>query len=70
MQRLEGFYLLLSNNATYNRKLLALGGLSEISSALRADWGLLRSREQDRSMEPVYESVSSTRMEIGTDRLR
>lgn len=57
-------------NQTHDRKLLVLGGLSEISSALRVDWGLLRSNEQDRSTEPQYESVSSTRMEMGTDRLR
>ncbi len=49
---------------------MALGGLSEIASALRADCGLLKSREQDRSIESEYESVSSTSMEIGTDRLR
>lgn len=54
---------------THSRK-LALGGLSEISSALRVDWGLLRSREQERSIESEYESVSSTKMETGTDRLR
>ena len=47
-----------------------LGGLSEMSSAMRVDWGLLRSREQDRSIESEYESVSSTRTEIGTDKLR
>lgn len=47
-----------------------LGGLSEISSTLKVDWGRLRSREQDRSIESEYESVSSTRMETGTDRLR
>lgn len=68
MQR--DFHPLLSNDLTYGRKLLVLGGLPEISSALRLDCCLLRSREQDRSIEPEYESVSSTRMEIGTDRLR
>lgn len=54
---------------THSRKLV-LGGLSEISSALRVDWGLLRSSEQERSIESENESVSSTKMEIGTDRLR
>lgn len=60
----------MSNNLTYDRKLLVMGVLSEFSSALRVDWGLLRSREPDRSTEPEYKSVSSTRMEMGTDRLR
>lgn len=55
---------------THGRKLLVLVGLSDISFALRVDWGLLRSNEQDRSTEPEYESVSSTRMEMGTERLR
>lgn len=43
--------LLLSGTTTYGRKLV-LGGLSEISFARKADCGLLRSREQDRSIEP------------------
>lgn len=61
---------MLRDNQTHGRKLHMLGGLSEISSTLKVDWGRLRSREQDRSIESEYESVSSTRMETGTDRLR
>lgn len=58
----------LNDEPTHGRKLLLLGGLSETSCSLRADCCLLRSSEQERSVE--YESVSSTRMEMGTDRLR
>lgn len=54
---------------THTRKLL-VGGLSHISSALWMACGLLRSSEQERSMESEYESVSSTKMEMGTERLR
>lgn len=55
---------------THDRKLPVPGGLSAISSILRGDWCRLKSREQDRSTESEYESVSSTRMETGTDKLR
>lgn len=54
---------------TYDRTLLR-GGLSEISSVLPVDTCRLRSKEADRSIESEGESVSSTKMEIGTERLR
>lgn len=41
-----------------------------MSFVLRADTCHLRSREADRSIESEGESMSSTKMEIGTERLR
>lgn len=58
---------------THNRMLLPLpplGGLSEISSLLLVDTRHRRSREADRSTDSEGESASSTKMEMGTERLR